>query len=472
MKRQKTPHAPSPTSTPLHDAQPDAAGIDIGATEIWVAVPADRSPEPIRRFGTFTQDLEALVQHLQRCGIRSVAMESTGVYWIPLYQLLADAGLNVCLVNARHVKNVPGRKTDVQDCQWLQYLHSVGLLRASYRPAQAVCAVRSLYRYRQNLLAQAAQDIQHLQGALDQMNLKLHYVLDDLTGLSGQAILEAILSGERDAHALAKRRHFRVKASEEVLVKALQGDWRPEHLFVLRLAWENWQHLQHQIQRCDAQLLDYTRRLEAATAVRPPAKGLPWPDASGAGLVAPATPLLKAARQKTSKNQPEGPWREELQRVFGVDLTAIPSISVLTGITLMTELGADLSAFKTSHHFASWLCLCPDNATSASKVLRRQTRRSQQRVRQALRMAAASLHHDKSYLGDKYRRLRARLGAPKALTAMAHQLARIIWHLLTYRVPFDLSLFAAQEQANQRRQLKRLMAAARHLGYQLTPVAS
>ena len=220
-------------------------------------------------------------------------MESTGVYWIALYQLLADAGLNVCLVNARHVKNVPGRKTDVQDCQWLQYLHSVGLLRASYRPAQAVCAARSLYRYRQNLLAQAAQDIQHLQGALDQMNLKLHYVLDDLTGLSGQAILEAILSGERDAHALAKRRHFRVKASQEVLVKALQGDWRPEHLFVLRLAWENWQHLQHQIQRCDAQLLDYTRRLEVATAVRPPAKGLPWPDPSGAGPVGPADALAQ-----------------------------------------------------------------------------------------------------------------------------------------------------------------------------------
>jgi transposase len=183
MKRPKSLHAASQASPPLHHPQPDAAGIDIGATEIWVAVPADRTPEPVRRFGAFTQDLEAIVQHLKACGIRSVAMESTGVYWIPLYQLLADAGLEVCLVNARHVKNVPGRKTDVQDCQWLQYLHSVGLLRASYRPAQAVCAARSLYRYRQNLLAQAAQDIQHLQGALDQMNLKLHYVLDDLTGL-------------------------------------------------------------------------------------------------------------------------------------------------------------------------------------------------------------------------------------------------------------------------------------------------
>lgn len=303
MKRHKTPHAPATPRTPLHEAQPHAAGIDIGATEIWVAVPADRSPEPIRRFGAFTQDLEAIVQHLKACGIGSVAMESTGVYWIPLYQLLADAGLHVCLVNARHVQNVPGRKSDVQDCQWLQYLHSVGLLRASYRPAQAVCAARSLYRYRQNLLAQAAQDLQHLQGALDQMNLKLHHVLDDLTGLSGQAILEAILNGERDAPALAKLCHFRVKASESVVVKALQGDWRPEHLFVLRLAWENWQHLQHQIQRCDGQLLDYTRQLEAATAVKPSAAGLPGLDA----VAAAAPPVLKAHPPEDQQKSTRGP---------------------------------------------------------------------------------------------------------------------------------------------------------------------
>ena len=466
MKSQKRRAAKPKVTQPAMPPQPDAAGLDIGATELWVAVPPERTPEPVCCFGTFTADLAALVAHLKACGIRSVAMESTGLYWIPVYQVLADAGLEVCLVNARHVKHVPGRKSDVRDCQWLQYLHSVGLLRGSYRPAQAVCAARSVWRYRQNLVGQSAQQVQHIQGALDQMNLKLHFVLDDLTGMTGQAILAAIVAGERDPKALAKLRHPRVKASEAVVAKALEGDWRPEHLLVLQLAWENWQHLQQQIGRCDEQLLGYTRQLEAATVVSPP------PPVTPAEKGGTATAAPKRVRKKTSKNQPTGPWREELQRLFGVDLTAIPGLSVMTVLVLLTELGTNLSAFKSAAAFASWLCLCPDNDTSAGKVLRRQTRRSQQRVRQALRMAAASLYADKSALGDKFRRLRARLGAPKAITAMAHQYARIIWHLLSYHEPFELSVFAAQEAAHQRRQLKRLAASARHLGYQLTPMAT
>ena len=456
MKAKKCSAAQPKPSQPLAPLQPDAAGIDLSATDLWVAVPPDRTPEPVCCFGTFTADFHALVTHLKACGIRSVALESTGLYWIPLYQVLVDAGFEVCLVNARHVKNVPGRKSDVRDCPWLQYLHSVGLLRGSYRPAQAVCAARSLWRYRQELVSQSAQHIQHIPGALDQMNLKLHFVLDDLTGLTGQAILAAIVAGERDAQALAKLRHHRVKASEAVVAKALEGDWRPEHLWVLQLAWENWQHLQAQIGRCDEQLWGYTRQLEAATVVRQP----------------PAAAPAKRVRKKTSKNQPAGQWAQELQRLFGVDLTAIPGISVLTALIVLTEVGPDLSAFKSAAAFASWLCLCPDNDTSAGKVLRRQTRRSQQRVRQALRMAASALYADKSALGDKFRRLRARLGAPKATTAMAHQYARIIWHLLTYHQPFELSVFAAQEAAHQRRQLKRVAARARHLGYQLTPMAA
>lgn len=268
---------------------------------------------------------------------------------------------------------------------------------------------------------------------------------------------------------MAKHRHQRIRASEATVVQALEGDWRSEHLFVLRVAWENWKQTQHQIQKCDQELLEYTRQLEACTTVAQPIKvvRLSTEVAGSHPVAGPSKP-----RKKTSKNQPPGPWREELSRFFGVDLTAIPSISVLTGITLMTELGNDLGAFKTAQHFSSWLCLCPDNETSASKVLRRATRRSQNRVRQALRMAASTLHHDKSYLGDKYRRLRAKLGAPKAITAMAHQLARIIWHLLTHRVPFDLSIFAAYEKLNQTRRLKRLSSAARHMGYQLTPLTT
>jgi transposase len=466
MKAQKRRAAKPKATQPTAPPQPHAAGIDIGATELWVAVPPERRDEPVRCFGTFTADLGALVEHLKACGVRSVAMESTGLYWIPVYQVLADAGFEVCLVNARHVKHVPGRKSDVRDCQWLQYLHRVGLLRGSYRPAQAVCAARSVWRYRQNLVSQSAQQVQHIQGALDQMNLKLHFVLDDLTGMSGQAILAAIVAGERDPQALAQLRHHRVKASEAVVAKALEGDWRPEHLLVLQLAWENWQHLQAQIGRCDEQLWAYTRQLEAATVVSPP----PPVTSTKEGVTAPSA--AKRVRKKTSKNQPAGPWREELQRLFGVDLTAIPGLSVMTALVLLTELGTNLSAFKSAAAFASWLCLCPENDTSAGKVLRRQTRRSQQRVRQALRMAAASLYADKSALGDKFRRLRARLGAPKAITAMAHQHARIIWHLLTYHEPFELSVFAAQEAAHQRRQLKRLAATARHLGYQLTPMTT
>jgi transposase len=468
MKKQTKKKTKAKASTPLHEPQPNAGGIDVGANEIWVSVPPDRVEEPVRRFGAFTRELKALVQWLLDCGITTVAMESTGMYWIPLFQLLADAGIKVCLVNARHVKNVPGRKSDVRDCQWLQYLHSVGLLRASYRPDQAICALRSLYRFRQKLLIQAAQHVQHMQAALDQMNIKLHHVIDDLTGITGMAIIEAILGGQRDPRQLAKHRDRRIQASQETIVKALEGDWRNEHLFVLRQAWENWRHAQDQIQKCDQELLQYTRRLEACTTIAQPIKTMRLSPqlASSAPFSPPSKP-----RRNTSKNQPEGPWHEELLRCFGVDLTAIPGISVLTGITLLTELGHDLSAFKTAQHFSSWLCLCPDNETSASKVLRRATRRSQSRVRQGLRMAASTLYRHKSFLGDKFRRLRAKLGAPKAITAMAHQLARIIWHLIVHRVPFDLTIFAAYEEANQLRRLKSLASAARHMGYQLTPLA-
>jgi len=455
----------------LREQEPNAAGIDLGAEEIWVAVPAERDQNPVRRFEAFTQDLMAIVQWLIGCGVRSVAMEATGLYWIPLYQLLEDAGLKVCLVNARHVKNVPGRKSDVRDCQWLQYLHSVGLLLGSFRPAQAICATRSIYRYRQNLISMATEHVQHMQGALDQMNIKLHYVIDDLTGFTGQAIIEAILSGHREPVQLAKLRDKRIQASEEKIVKSLQGDWRKEHLFVLAKAWAQYQEVQKQIQDCDRELLQYTQQLEACTSVVKPVKVMCLrPELMGSEPIAKLP--TKKARRKTSKNQPQGPWHQELERFFGTDLTLIPGISVLSGLTLMTELGNDLRAFKSQHHFASWLCLCPDNETSASKVLRRRTRRSQNRVRQALRMAASSLHHDKSYLGDKYRRLRARLTPPKAVTAMAHQLARIIWTLITRKVPFDMSLFSEQEKLNEQRRLKRLAASARHMGYQLTPLAA
>ena len=318
MKKNKQAEAKTKSEAikSIGEHEPDSAGIDLGANEIWVAVPADRDQKPVRQFGAFTRDLLAIVEWLVQLGVRSVAMESTGVYWIPLYQLLEEAGLKVCLVNARHVKNVPGRKSDVRDCQWLQYLHSVGLLLGSFRPAQAICASRSIYRYRQNLLSMAAQHVQHMQAALDQMNIKLHHVIDDLTGVTGQAIVAAILKGQRDPVQLAQLGDKRIKASEATIAKALEGDWRKEHLFVLEKARAQYQEVQKQIQDCDQELWNYTRQLEACTRVIKPAKVMRLnPQLVGTEPLS-NPPTKKRVRTKTSKNQPEGPWQLVLEKSY------------------------------------------------------------------------------------------------------------------------------------------------------------
>jgi transposase len=439
-----------PVTMPI--LHPDTAGIDIGATEIYVCVPLDRDPQPIRRFGTFTEDLHALAHWLQQCRVTSVAMESTGVYWIPLYQILETRGFEVCLVNARHVKNVPGRKSDVQDCQWIQYLHSVGLLRASFRPPEAVCAVRSLLRHRDTLVQLAATHTQHMQKALTQMNLQLHHVLSDITGVTGLAILDAILAGERDPAVLAQHRDRRVKASPETIAKALVGDYRSEHLFTLRQALAAYRHTQRQIAECDAEV---QARLGAFASQVDPA----------------AHPLPAAAR---SRRRPQGgaprfDLRTELYRVLGTDLTQVSGLHTATVFTLFSELGTTLSPFPTGGHFASWLGVCPDNRISGGKVLSVKTRRVKHRVSQALRMAAQSLSHSRSVLGDFFRRMRAKFGAPVAITATAHKLARIIYHLLTTREPYDESRLAAAEADHRRRTETRLRAQARALGFQLVP---
>jgi hypothetical protein len=294
--------------------RPDAAGIDIGATEIFVAVPADRAAENVRSFPTFTQDLYALADWLEECRVKTVAMESTGVYWIPLFQILEDRGFEVCLVNARHVKNVPGRRTDVSDCQWLQFLHSVGLLRASYRPEQEVCAVRALLRHRESLVQMAATHVNHMQKALDQMNLQLHHVISDITGLTGLLIVDAILAGERDPLALAKLRHERIKASPEVIAKSLVGDYRAEHLFTLRQSLVAYRSYQKLIDDCDKEIRGGLDRFQ------PPAVPAPTPDADSG--------VKNKGKRKATSN--DGVLQRELKRVFGVDLTKIPGIR--TGI--------------------------------------------------------------------------------------------------------------------------------------------
>jgi len=429
--------------------RPDAAGIDIGATEIFVAVPAERAVENIRCFPTFTQDLYALADWLAECGVKTVAMESTGVYWIPLFQILEERGLEVCLVNARHVKNVPGRRTDVSDCQWLQFLHSVGLLRASYRPEQEICAVRSLLRHRESLVQMAATHVHHMQKALDQMNLQLHHVISDITGQTGLAIVDAILGGERDPQVLAGLRHERIKASEEVIAKSLVGDYRAEHLFTLRQSLAAYRGYQTLIEECEREV----RRCLEDVQSSPPSSGTTQDE----------------AKSKRSLSH-DGIVHSQLKRVFGIDLTKIPGIRIGVAQTLLGEIGPNFTKFRSASAFASWMGLCPDNEISGGKVLWAGTRKVNCRAATALRMAAQSLHHSKSALGDFYRRMRAKLGAPKAITAAAHKLARIIFHLITTRQEFDDSHFAADQLRHQKRQEIKLRAKAKALGFELIPL--
>lgn len=444
----------APETLPVRE--PNAAGLDLGATQIHAALPPDRAPQPVRVFGTFTADLHQLADWLLTHGITTVALESTGVYWIPVYQILEARGLEVCLVNARHVQHVRGRKTDVSDCQWLQLLHSVGLLQASFRPKEAICAVRSLLRHRENLVTQAATHIQQMQKALTEMNLHLHHVLTDITGVSGQRILDALLAGERDPEKLATLRDPQVKAPYETVVAALTGDLRSEHLFVLRQSLASYRYYQGQLQECDAEI----ERLLAAC------------DGPGDPHAAPPPPK-NAPRGKSRKNQiqlPHTDLRRELFRLFGTDLTQTPGLGPATVAALFAELGNDLSAFATAKQFCSWLGLCPDPKKSGGKVLRHRRREVKHRVALLFRLAAQALHHSETALGRFYRQLRAKLGAPAAITATAHKLARIFYHLVTTGEAYDESVFARQEQQQQQRQLRRLHQQARRLGFELTPV--
>ena len=368
-----------------------------------------------------------------------------------MFQILEDRGFEVFLVNARHVKNVPGRRTDVSDCQWLQFLHSVGLLRASYRPEQEICAVRSLLRHRESLVQMAATHVNHMQKALDQMNLQLHHVISDIVGQTGLAIVGAILEGERDPHVLARLRGQRIKASEEVIARSLVGDYRAEHLFTLRQSLDAYRSYWKMIEECDREIgrcLEEFRR----------------PEPSAASAADDFNPSLKYPSS-------DSVLVRELHRVFGVDPTRIPGIRSGIAQTLFGEIGPDFSKFRSASAFASWMGLCPDNDISGGKVLWVGTRKVKCRAALALRMAAQSLHHSKSALGDFYRRMRAKLGAPKAITAAAHRLARIIFHLVTTGQEFDDSKFAADQLRYQKRQEIKLRAKARARGFELIPLA-
>jgi transposase len=358
----------------------DAAGIDIGSGEHWVAVPEDRDEEPVRCFGCFTADLHAMARWLKECGVTTVAMESTGVYWIPCYQILEEHGFEVKLVNARHVKNVPGRKSDVSDCQWLQRLHTYGLLSGSFRPDDQICVLRSYWRHRANLVRYASDHIQHMQKALTQMNLHLHKVLSNVTGVTGMNIIRAIISGERNPEKLALMRERGVKNTPEAIAKALEGDYRQEHLFALKQAVELYDFYHRQIEACDREIERYLHTFEAKVD---PVQN----------------PLPKQKRKKEMRYQSFVDLRTELYRVSGIDFTQIPGLDVVTVQTILSEIGLDPGKFPTEKRFASWLGLCPNNRITGGQVKSTKTRKTANRAANAFRMSAQSLANSNTGLG-------------------------------------------------------------------------
>ncbi len=439
--------------------EPNAAGIDIGAREIFVAVPPDRDPHPVRVFGTFTEDLQRLCDWLVRCRVTTAAMESTGVYWIPLYDLLEASRVTPCLVNARHMKNVPGRRTDWHECQWLQYLHTVGLLRPAFRPEAEICQVRTLLRHRGELVGMAGQHVQHMHKALTQMNLQIHHVISDLTGVTGLAIIDAILAGQRNPIELAKLRDSRIKASPETIEKSLVGTWRAEHLFTLKQSRDLYRMYQQQILECDRETEARLSRFEPR--VDPAVKPLP-PDG-------------KRNRQAAKRRKKPGPpttafdLRTEAYKLFGVDVTQIPGLETLA-FPLFSEVGRDLSTWPTADHFASWLGLCPDNDITGGRVHWTGVRKVHNRAGQMFRLAAHGLHRSATPLGDYLRRLKSRLGPAAATTATAHKIAVIFYTMVRKQVEYDGTLWAAREAERDRRLQAKLKRQAHRLGYELVPI--
>lgn len=450
QKRQKK-HSRKKQRTSFSVINPNAAGIDVGSTEHWVAVPEDRDQQPVRSFKCFTADLHAMADWLKKCAIQTVVMESIGVYWIPLYQILERQGFEVKLVNARYVRNVPGRKTDVSDCQWLQRLHTYGLLSGSFRPEDPICVLRSFWRHRDTLVRYASSHVQHMQKALTEMNIQLHKGISDITGLTGMRIIRAILAGERDLVTLAHMRDPRIKSSAEQIAKALEGDYREEHLFALRQAVELYDVYQQKIEACDRQIEQYLTQLDSKIDLE-------------------SNPLpASTKRNKTPKgNAPHFDLRTHLYRVSGVDFTQIDGLDAVSVHTILSEVGLDPTAFPTEKHFCSWLALSPNNRITGGRIKSSKTRKVVNRAASAFRMAAQSLTHSSSALGAYYRRMCARLGAPEAITATAHKLARIFYHLWknggTYQDPGALYY----EQKYKERVIKNMIRKAKQLGFQIS----
>jgi transposase len=426
----------------------NAAAIDLGATAHFVAVPPGRDSESVRSFGAHTADLHALTQWLKQCAITTVAMESTSNYWVPLFQILEQAGFEVLLCNSRHVKNLPGRKTDVLDCQWLQELHTYGLLSGSFRPEDKVCVVRSYLRHRDNLTKAASAHVQHMQKALTEMNIGLHHVLSDLTGVSGLSIIRSILEGERDTLKLASLKHPYVRKPVEEIAQALEGDYREEHLFALRQALQLYEAYQQHIMACDQQIEAALRALKPAAATEAPPAAKP---------------------RKTAKAQADFALKAQLEALCGVDLTAVPGMQILSAQILVSEIGLDMSRWATDKHFCAWLRLAPGNRVSGGKRLRSKPHKGHNRAAQILRVCAQAAIQSKSALGAFGRRLRGRLDTPKAIKALAHKLARTIYRMLKTGRPYADAGEHYYEEKYRDHVLKQLHKKAAFFGFQLTP---
>jgi transposase len=447
-------------SSGLEVVHRDAAGIDIGSREHYVAVGPDRDAQPVQKFGCFTADLHRMAAWLTQCGVQTVVMQSTGVYWIPVYDVLEQHGLDVWLVNARETRNLPGRKSDVQESQWLLKLHTYGLLRKSFRPTAEIRALRTCWRERAEYVQQAGICIQRMQKALTEMNVQLATVISDLSGVTGMKIIRAIVAGEREGKNLAEFRDANIKASKATIAKSLEGTWLPEQLAILRRQLADWDHTQSQMAACDQDLAALMKELPAAEME--PVE--PAPPAAGT--------RKKRNRKKTSRNQPNFDLAAELRRVAGVDLTRIDGIQVMTIQTVITEAGLDMGRWPTEHHFVSWIGLAPRNDISGGKVLKNKTRKVVSRLATALRMAASTLRESDSYLGAQFRRLRSRLGSPKAITAMAAKQARLVYRMLKYGQEYVDKGTALYEEKYRQQKIRFIARQAAQQGFALVPLAN
>ena len=450
MKKAKS--APKPKAqAALQIVFPNAAGLDIGASEIMVAIPADREGVIVRGFGTYTPDLAALADWLQEAGVTHVAMESTGVYWIPIFELLEECGFEVIVVNARHIKHPPGRKSDVMDCQWIQQLHAHGMLRGSFRPEAEMCILRAYLRHRDNLLEDRAKHIQYMEKALLQMNLQLGQVLSDLTGETGLEILHAIVGGEHDPMVLSRMRHGNCKHSQEDLIKALTGHYRKEHLFVLKQALEMFEAFSQRLRECDQEIERWLEEMQPELPHDfPPLPPDPKPNSH-------------------SKNAPSYDARKLLYPLSGVDLTAIPGLNEILLQKILAEVGLDMSRFPTAKHFCSWLGLAPHNAISGGRILYSHTLKNHNRAGQCFRLAARAVSRGKSVYSEFYRHIRARSGAKEANVATAHKIARTFYYMLQRGQPFLAPDLQTYLQVQREKDIRRLQARAAKFGFRLQP---